>query len=171
MKYHWNEGRSFLAANYAYQQAFSQLGRYILLNISTRPSARESEISIKQSTSISFPRPCQRSGASLLLSQTIADAWQFSAGYYFRDPVRVSDVSPDVTRENRMRRLDLRMAKTFKFDQGRSADVGVGGAKCYAKQLHEIWHGQYGGRSFFRAAQLVDRNPKFLVSGTSPASN
>lgn len=39
--------------------------------------------------------------------------------------MRISDVSPDVTRENWMQRLDLRLAKTFKLEHGRSADVAL----------------------------------------------
>jgi hypothetical protein len=55
----------------------------------------------------------------------MGDSWQFSAGYYFRGKVRVIDVSPDVTPEYTMRRLDLRVAKTFKFDKGRNAEVAL----------------------------------------------
>ena len=124
VKYHWNEGRSFLAVNYAYQQASAQLDGTPTQYFNTVTGA---EIRSFYQTEYfnQFPQTVPASSGSLLLSQTFADSWQFSAGYYFRGKVRIIDVSPDVTPEYRMRRIDLRMAKTFKFDKGRSAEVAL----------------------------------------------
>lgn len=120
LKYHWNEGRSFLAANYAHQHAYAKLG-------GTPTQYSQALVSDFYQTEYlnQFPQSVPTNSLSLLLSQAFADAWQFSAGYYLRDPVRVSDVSPDVTPENRMRRLDLRIAKTFSFGRERSADIAL----------------------------------------------
>ena len=72
-----------------------------------------------------FYQSVPKNSASLLVSQNIADAWQFSAGYYYRELTRVGDVSPDVTPETVMRRVDLRLAKTFKYGKGQTAEVAV----------------------------------------------
>ena len=120
VKYQWDEGRSFLVFNYAYQEASAGL--------SGTPTqyAKPLVSSFYQTEYFNqFPQTVPTNSASLLLSQRFADSWQFSAGYYYREPVRVSDVSPDVTRENQMNRLDLRMAKTFKFARANNAEVAL----------------------------------------------
>jgi hypothetical protein len=72
-----------------------------------------------------FPQTVDSNSGSLLLSQRIADSWQLSAGYYFRAPVRVLDVSTDVTPESQISRLDMRLAKTFKLENSRSVEVAA----------------------------------------------
>lgn len=122
-KYFWDERHSFLTATYAYQRATLSLEGvptqyYGVLGSDVRTFYRTQFIDM-------FPQTVQSNSGSLLLSQRIADSWQLSAGYYFRAPVRVLDVSPDVTPEYRMRRWDMRLSKTFKLDQGRSAEIAA----------------------------------------------
>lgn len=123
-KYRWNEGRSFLVANYAYQLGAASLSRYPTQYFNATIGG---QIRAFYQTEFlnQFPQTVLTNSGSLLLSQSIADSWQFSAGYYFRGLVRVIDVSPDVTPEYRMRRLDLRVAKTFTVSRGRSSEVAI----------------------------------------------
>jgi hypothetical protein len=72
-----------------------------------------------------FSQTVPRNSASLLLSQHLAPSWQFSLGYYYRELMRVGDVSPDVTPELTMRRIDMRLAKTFKYGKVQSAEVAI----------------------------------------------
>lgn len=134
-KYRWNEGRSFLVANYAYQEGSAGLSSLPTqyYNTAADPLEPSKYTSIgdrvRQFYQVEyldqFSQTVLSNSASLLLSQSFADSWQFSAGYYFRGLVRIIDVSPDVTPEYTMRRLDLRVAKTFKFDKGRNAEVAL----------------------------------------------
>jgi iron complex outermembrane receptor protein len=131
LKYYWDEKHSFLSANYAYQRA--------TLNLSATPTEYYSSVANSDYGTLGaalqafynsqyialFPQTVQSNSGSLLLSQRIAESWQFSAGYYFRAPIRVLDVSPDVTRESRMRRLDVRLAKNFKLEKGGSVEVAA----------------------------------------------
>lgn len=134
-KYRWNEGHSFLVASYAYQEGSAGLSSLPTQYYNTAADPLEP----LRYTSIGdrvrqfyqteyfdqFSQTVVSNSASLLLSQSMGDSWQFSAGYYFRGKVRVIDVSPDVTPEYTMRRLDLRVAKTFKFDKERKAEVAL----------------------------------------------
>ncbi|BCB28560.1 hypothetical protein SKTS_34460 [Sulfurimicrobium lacus] len=135
LKYHWNQNRSFLLANYAHQRASISFGNYPTQYFSTVPdpydpvtySSVGDRVRRFYQTELldQFSQTVPTDSASLLLSHQFAENWQFSAGYYWRNPVRVINVSPDVTRENTMRRLDFRIAKTFKFDQGRNAELAL----------------------------------------------
>ncbi|HUX89717.1 MAG TPA: TonB-dependent receptor [Gallionellaceae bacterium] len=135
VKYYWNEHRSFLSANYAYQEASISFANYPTQYFSTitdpydpitYPTVGDRVRQFYQTELLNqFSQVVPTNSASLLLSQHLADNWQFSAGYYWREPVRVSTVSPDVTREDMMRRLDLRIAKTFKAGKENSAEVAL----------------------------------------------
>lgn len=124
VKYHWDEGRSFLAFNYAYQEASAKLDGTPTQYYNPTYGA---EIQRFYQTEYidQFSQTVPTNSGSLLLSQSLASDWQISAGYYLREHVRISDVSPDVTRENWMQRLDVRLAKTVKFEQGQSANFAL----------------------------------------------
>lgn len=129
VKWHWNE-HSFLLANYAHQEASISFANYPTQYFSTSvllpPTVGDYLRGLYQTELLGqFSQIVPTDSGSVLLSHHFSDNWQFSAGYYWRMPVRVTNVSPDVTRENTMRRLDLRIAKTFKFDQGRSAELAM----------------------------------------------
>ncbi|MBZ0106351.1 MAG: TonB-dependent receptor [Sulfuricella denitrificans] len=130
IRYHWNERRSFLVANYAHQQASASLGSYPTQYFSTSdllPPTVGANVRYFYQTELldQFSQIVPTDSASLLLSHQFSGNWQFSAGYYWRNPVRVSNVSPDVTHENTLRRLDLRIAKTIRLDQGRSTELAL----------------------------------------------
>lgn len=123
-KFRWDEGRSFLVANYARQRASATLDaiptQYFDPSIGQQVRAFYSNEYLAQ-----FPESTPTNSGSLLLSLALADAWRFSTGYYFRDKVRVVDVSTDVTPEYGMHRIDVRLAKTFKLEQGRRAELAM----------------------------------------------
>ena len=132
-KFSWDEKHSWLTANYAYQRAtlgLRGLPTEYFSNVTTNdtpplilgPAVQD----FYQTQFIDmFPQTVNSNSGSLLISQRIADSWQLSAGYYFRATARVLDVSPDVTPESRMRRLDMRLAKTFKLEKGSSLEVAA----------------------------------------------
>ena len=53
------------------------------------------------------------SSSNLLLSQRLSEVLQFSIGYYLRSEVRVIDASSNFPPESPMRRVDVRIARTF----------------------------------------------------------
>lgn len=139
VKYRWDENHSWLSANYAYQQASVSIGSYPTLYFSTLPDPTNQFSNAGaliqywyQSQLIdTFPQQVPKNSASLLLSQRLGDSWQFSAGYYWREQVRVGNVSAAnlitsaVTPETVMHRLDLRLGKSFKYDGKHSAEVAM----------------------------------------------
>lgn len=132
VKYHWNEAHSFLSLNYAYQQASASLGSYPTQYFSTvaDPTGVFATVGDRvkafyQAALDQFPQTVPTHSGNLLLSQQLADNWQLSAGYYYRGAVRVLTVTTDVTGETTMRRLDLRLAKTFKLEKGRSVEMAL----------------------------------------------
>ena len=123
-KFRWDEGRSFLVANYARQQASASLDsfptQYFDPGIGDLVKAYYSNEYLAL-----FPESVPSNSGSILLSLALTDSWRVSTGYYFRDQVRIMDVSSDVTPEYSMHRIDLRLSKVFKFEQGRSAEVAI----------------------------------------------
>ena len=123
VKFSWDERHSFLTASYDYQRAS--------LGLSSLPSQYYGVLGADIQTFYQtqfinlFPQTVDSNGGSLLISQRIADSWQLSAGYYFRAPVRVLDVSTDVTPESQMSRLDMRLGKTFKLENGHTLEVAA----------------------------------------------
>ena len=134
VKYHWDEGRSFFVLNYAYQQASARLSAIPTQYYSTAPDPDPASFATvgqrvrafyDSEYFAQFYQTVPKNSASFLVSKNIADAWQFSTGYYYRELTRVGDVSPDVTPETVMRRVDMRLAKTFKYGKGQTAEVAV----------------------------------------------
>lgn len=123
-KWRWDEGRSFLIANYARQRSSASLDalptRYFDPVIGAPARAYYDNEYLAQ-----FPESTPTNSGSILLSLALADSWRLSTGYYVRDKVRILDVSTDVTPEFSMHRFDVRLAKAFKFEQGRQAEVAV----------------------------------------------
>ena len=123
-KWRWDEGRSFVIANYARQRSSASLDalptRYFDPVIGEPARAFYDNEYLAQ-----FHESTPTNSGSILLSLALADSWRLSTGYYVRDKVRILDVSTDVTPEFSMHRFDIRMAKAFKFEQGRQAEVAV----------------------------------------------
>lgn len=123
-KFQWDKGRSFLVANYARQRGSASLDnlptQYWNPDIGTLVQAFYDSEYLAQ-----FPQLTPHNSGSLLLSWALPDAWRLSAGYYFRDQVRIIDVSPDVTPEYAMHRLDARLAKTLNLEQGRKLELAL----------------------------------------------
>lgn len=139
VKYQWDEGRSFGVITYAYQQASASLGSTPTQYNSTAPEIWGDFPTVgelvrtfyKEEYLRYFSQTVPKHSAGLLLSQSFADAWQFSTGFYYRELVRVADVSPPtlvnhgVTPETTMRRVDLRLAKTFRYDKENTAEIAI----------------------------------------------
>ena len=123
-KLRWDEGRSFLVANYARQQASATLDAFPTRYFDPVIGEQARAFYTNEYFAL-YPESAPSNSGSLLLSLALADSWRLSAGYYFRDRVRILDVSPDVTPEYSMHRIDCRLAKTLKFEQGRSAELAV----------------------------------------------
>jgi len=124
LKRQWDGGRSFVAANYAYQEASASLSSLPTQYNSTAPFAGFSSWGgalqwYYQSQYLDlYPQYVPKHTLSLLISQTMPDRWQLSAGYYYRTQVRVGDVGTDVSPETLMRRLDLKIAKSLRWGDG-----------------------------------------------------
>ena len=131
LKLFWDEKHSSLTANYAYQRASLSLSGMPTQYLSSFPTPYNTilgpDVQTFYQTQVlnQFPQTVDSNSGSLLISQRIFDSWLLSAGYSFRAPVRVLDVSTDVTPESRMRRLDVRLAKTFKLENGRSIEIAT----------------------------------------------
>jgi iron complex outermembrane receptor protein len=130
VKYSWNEGHSFLSSNYAYQSANSSLGNYPTLYSNTTANSLLTQLNYPtipqlygQYVPNLYNQTVPRHSGSFLLSQRLPENWQFSAGLYLRENVRVLNVAPDVTPEYAMARLDLRIAKSLKLDSVHSAEL------------------------------------------------
>jgi iron complex outermembrane receptor protein len=123
-KLRWDEGRNFLVANYARQRASASLDalptQWYDPGIGTLVQAFYSNEYLGL-----FPESVPLNSGSLLLSLALPDAWRVSTGYYFRDQVRIMDVSSDVTPEYSMHRVDVRLSKSFKFEHGRHAELAM----------------------------------------------
>lgn len=134
LKYHWDEGRSFWVLNYAYQQATARLSALPTQYYSTAPDPDPASYATvgervrafyTNEYFAQFGQLVPKNSASLLVSKNFAESWQFSGGYYYRELTRVGDVSPDVTPETVMRRVDLRLARSFKHGKGQTSEVAV----------------------------------------------
>jgi iron complex outermembrane receptor protein len=130
VKCSWNEGHSFLSSNYAYQSVDSRLGSYPTLYFNSSANSLLTQLNLPtipqlyaQYVPELYNQSAPRHSGSLLISQQLPENWQFSAGLYLREKVRVLNVAPDVTPENALARLDLRIAKSFKLDAGHRAEL------------------------------------------------
>lgn len=123
-KLRWDDGRNFLIANYARQRSSASLDAFPTQYFN--PAIGSAVKDFYNNTYLAlFPESTPTNSGSLLLSLALSDAWRLSTGYYFRDKVRVLDVASDVTPEYSMHRIDARLAKTFKFEQGRHAELAL----------------------------------------------
>ncbi len=135
VKCRWNEGFDFWVLNYAFQQASATLGHIPTQYYNSMPDPfdpdRYSSIGdrvrqfYQNDYLANYSQTVPTHSYSFLLSQRIADTWQMSGGYYARWGVRVGDVSPDVTPEYRMQRVDLRLAKIFNLNKGKKAEIAL----------------------------------------------
>jgi iron complex outermembrane receptor protein len=134
VKYHWDEGQSFLSANLVVQSVSARLSgtptQYnnptVYPNFDDTQPFGEALRSFYQREYLNqFAQTVPAQSGSLLWSQRFANQWQVSAGYYYRSLVRVADVSTDVTPEYRMRRIDVRVAKRLNESMRNTAEVAL----------------------------------------------
>lgn len=157
VKYFWNDHRSFMAFNYAYQEASVSLGNYPTQYFN--PSIGATVRQLYQTELLDkFSQIVPTNSASLLLSQQLANDWKFSAGYYWREPVRAANVGANVPRENTMQRLDFRIAKSFRIDQGRSGDIAL--------IMQNATQEKYTKYGTVDAMILVEYKPRLWLTGT-----
>lgn len=166
VKYYWNDHRSFMSLNYAYQEASVSLGTYPTQYFNPNADPYGVYASIGERVRYTyqtellnkFSQIVPTNSASLLLSQQLANNWQFSAGYYWREPVRAVNVGATVPRENTMQRLDLRIAKSFRIDQGRSGDIAL--------IMQNATQEKYTKYGTVDAMILVEYKPRLWLTGT-----
>ncbi len=123
-KLRWDEGRSFLVANYARQRASASLDALPTQYADPGIGAQVRAYYDSEYLGL-FQESVPLNSGSLLLSLALPDAWRLSTGYYFRDQVRLMDVSSDVTPEYSMHRIDVRLSKSFTFEHGRHAKLAM----------------------------------------------
>lgn len=129
-KYHWGSGN--LTANYSRQQTSCVFSSYPTQYFNTTlvaPGLTAGQY-LAQAYQADYLNICGESvplnSGSLLLSQMLTETFQFSAGYYLRSKVRVTDVSASYPAESQMRRIDLRLASTFgKREKAGGGEVAV----------------------------------------------
>lgn len=123
-KRHWDNGHSFLAASYAFQEASTRFSAAPTQYNSTAPFpgfpswGGALEWSYRTLYLELTPQFTPKHTVSLLLSQALPGQWQLSAGYYHRDQIRVGDVGRNVSPETLMRRLDVKASKQFRWSNG-----------------------------------------------------
>lgn len=123
-KFRWDEGRNFVVANYARQHAFAALDtlptqyHHTVIGSAVQSFYNHEYLGL-------FPESVPVNSGSVLMSLALTDTWRLSTGYFFRDQVRVMDVSSDVTPEYSMHRLDIRLAKAFAIERNRKAELAV----------------------------------------------
>ena len=109
-KYHWESGN--VTVNYSHQQASCAFSSYPTqyFNPVVGPT-------LAQAYQTDYLNLCSQSvpdnSGSMLLSQQLFGTVQYSIGYYLRSQVRVTDVSSNFPPESQMRRVDMRVAKSF----------------------------------------------------------
>jgi iron complex outermembrane recepter protein len=110
VKYHWESGN--VTANYSRQQASCAFSSY--------PTQYFNPVigpTLAQAYQTDYLNLCSQSvptnGGSMLLSQQLFESFQYSVGYYLRSQVRVTDVTSGFPPESQMRRVDMRLARTF----------------------------------------------------------
>ncbi len=115
--YRWDEGRA--TANYSLQQASCAFSAYPTQYFNPMPISATSTLGqqIAQSYQLDYLNLCSESvpthSGNLLLEQSLSESVQFSTGIYLRGRVRVSDVASGFPPESPLRRVDMRIAKTF----------------------------------------------------------
>jgi iron complex outermembrane recepter protein len=109
-KYQWEGGNA--TVNYSRQQTSCAFSSY--------PTQYFNPVigpTLAQAYQTDYLNLCSQSvpanSGSILLSQKLFETFQYSIGYYSRSQVRVTDVSSGFPPESQMRRVDMRIAKTF----------------------------------------------------------
>lgn len=110
VKYRWESGN--VTANYSRQQASCAFSSY--------PTQYFNPVigpTLALAYQTDYLNLCSQSvptnGGSMLLSQQLFESFQYSVGYYLRSQVRVTDVTSGFPPESQMRRVDMRLARTF----------------------------------------------------------
>ncbi len=115
--YRWDEGR--VNANYSYQKATCAFSSYPTQYFNPLPISATSTLGqqIAQQYQIDYLNICGESvpthSGNLLLEQHLSESVMFSTGIYLRGKVRVTDVASGFPPESPLRRVDLRVAKSF----------------------------------------------------------
>jgi iron complex outermembrane receptor protein len=121
--YRWEEGRA--TANYSYQQASCAFSSY--------PTQYFHPILgpiLVQGYQVDYLNLCSQSvpthSGNLLLEQHLSESILFSTGIYLRGKVRVTDVASGFPPESPLRRVDMRIAKSFgSKDEAGGGEVAV----------------------------------------------
>jgi iron complex outermembrane receptor protein len=128
-KYRWDTGN--VSVNYSHQQASCNFGAYPTQYFNPTPISATMTAGqlIAQTYQTDWLNLCNQSvpadSGSILFDQRLPDSFEFSMGYYTRGKVRVTDVSSGYPPESPMRRVDMRIAKSFGQKEKISGDVAL----------------------------------------------
>lgn len=99
--------------------------------------------------------------ASVLLDQRLSETIEMSAGFYYRDRVRVTDVSSNLPAESIMRRVDFRLAKAF----GQKARPGGGEVAVILQNAFQDNYTGYGNVA--ETANLLFKRRTYLTASVN----
>jgi iron complex outermembrane receptor protein len=163
--YRWDTGRVNL--NYARQQASCAFGSYPTqyfntLQISATQTLGQKLVKAYQDDYLSL---CNESvptnSGSVLLNQQLSETVDFSTGIYFRDSVRVTDVASGLPVESPMRRVDMRLAKSF----GQKERPGGGEVAVVLQNAFQDNYTGYGNIS--QRANLLFKRRAYLTASVN----
>lgn len=127
VKYHWGE-RSGLTFNYAHQQASCALTGALTQPIFL-PIVQNNYVNV-------CPVSVPSDSGSILITQRVMRDIQLSAGYYHQEKMQVVDAQQ---LQPLMRRVDLRMAKSF----GKSGEIGGGEVELVLQNVFQDNYREY----------------------------
>ncbi len=141
--YRWEDGR--ITASYSHQKTSCSFTAYPTQYFNSTPiPGSNPPATIGQIYQADYLNICAESvplnSGSLLLSQQLTEALQFSIGYYLRSRVRVSDVSSIFKPQSEMHRADMRFASTF----GQKEKAGGGEVAVVLQNAFQNNYTEYG---------------------------
>lgn len=156
--YRWDTGRVNL--NYARQQASCALGSYPTQYFNALLGQQ-----ISQAYQVDYLNLCSESvplnSGSVLLNQELSETVDFSTGIYFRDSVRVTDVASGLPAESPMRRVDMRLAKSF----GQKERPGGGEIAVVLQNVFQDNYTGYG--NITQRANLLFKRRAYLTASVN----
>ncbi len=143
VNYRWDDGR--ITVNYSHQKTSCAFTTYPTQYFNPTPiPGTNPPATIGQTYQTEYLNICSESvplnSGSLLLSQQLTEALQFSIGYYLRGRVRVSNVSSIFEPQSPMRRVDMRFASTF----GQKEKAGGGEIAVVLQNAFQNNYTEYG---------------------------
>lgn len=160
--YRWDKGR--VNFSYARQWAGCRFSSYPTQYFNTLPISASETLGqmLAHAYQTDYLDLCDESvpmnSASLLLGQQLFETLNISAGYYYRDSVRVTDVYSDLPAESPMHRIDFRLAKVF----GQKERPGGGEIAVILQNVFQDNYTGYG--NVLQTANLLFKRRAYLTA-------